>query len=160
MNKKIVNICVLMLVTIPIIATASADELNLKTESTAPIITGPTKGTFGNVYEYSITYTDPEGEDVYYKIRWGDCIIIYNDGPHKSGETIKRSHAWCDLCCGPGEFTISVRARNDNGDLSDWGELRVKMEEKEDKPLYKPVFSTLFEKLLQRFPILGKISIF
>ena len=158
MNKKIVTICVLMLVSLPVIATASVNESKTESTFSVPIINGPKKGTIGEVYEYTITYEDPSGEDVYYQIIWGDCAIIKNDGPHKSGEVITRSHAWCEICCGPGDFTIRVKATNENEQESNWGKLDVTMNAKGNKQLnYNSVFGRFFEKLMLRFPILGQL---
>lgn len=157
MNRKITAIFVLTLVGIPIVATASAYELKTESASTIPIITGPTTGTLGKSYEYSITYTDPDGEDVYYKIYWGDCMVIFNDGPHKSGETIKRSHAWCEICCGPGDFTIRVQATDGNGGQSQLGTLDVTMNKNKDYKSYHSFFNNFFESHQNLFPMLRQL---
>jgi len=41
---------------------------------TVPIITGPTSGAVSVSYEFTIVSTDPDGDDVYYYIDWGDGI--------------------------------------------------------------------------------------
>ena len=71
MKGKIIALCVLALVTIPVLS-ATANEMGiLDGSSNTPIITGPTSGKMGETLEYTITFTDLQGDDVYYKIYWG-----------------------------------------------------------------------------------------
>ena len=37
---------------------------------------------------------DPEGNDVFYKVSWGDGFIDGFVGPYASGEEVTLSHAW------------------------------------------------------------------
>lgn len=157
MKGKIIALCVLALVTIPVLSATGTEIEAVDGNSNAPIITGPTSGIMGKTYEYKVTYTDPQGEDVYYKIFWGDCAIILNDGPHKSGEEVIFSHAWCDVCAGPGKFTIRVQASDDNDQKSNWGTLEVTMRSSRERTIHNSLLARLFEKLIERFPILEKL---
>jgi hypothetical protein len=147
MRKRIIPLCVLALVVLPafsVIATenvcpsnseenhqGSKVEHQLKVKNSIPInlnpvseaphalsISGPTTGRVGRSYDFTVTCTDPQDDDVLYKISWGDCSIMYWNGPFKSGEEITYTHAWCPVCCpGGGEFTIVVEAMDINGNI-------------------------------------------
>lgn len=157
MKGKLIALCVLALVTIPVLSATGTEIRAVDENSNAPIITGPTSGIIGKTYEYKVTYTDPHGEDVYYKIFWGDCAVIVNDGPHKSGEEVIFSHAWCEVCTGPGKFTIRVQASGDNDQKSNWGTLEVTMRSGRERTIHNSLFARLLEKLIERFPVLEKL---
>lgn len=157
MKGKLIILCVLTLVTIPVLSATANEEVTIKGNSTAPTINGPTEGIIGESYEYIITFKDPQGDDVYYNIFWGDCMVIIHDGPHKSGEEVIFSHAWCEMCTGPGKYTIRVQASDDNGYESNWGTLEVTMKLKRDSASYNSLIMSLFEKLIERFPILENL---
>jgi parallel beta-helix repeat protein len=62
-------------------------------------ITGPTWGLRKNVrYYYNISAIDPDGDDIYYFIDWGDHSLEEWIGPYPSGEVIKVSHIWYLFC--------------------------------------------------------------
>jgi len=83
-----------------------------------PSIDGPTEGVLGALYEFTINTEDPEGDDVYYMIDWGDENCTEWIGPCVSGECVFNSHAWTEL----GTCEITVKAKdNDYGD-SGWSE--------------------------------------
>jgi hypothetical protein len=109
----------------------------------SPIINGPTEGIFGNTYEYEIYYFDPEDDDIYYKIYWGDCMVIMADGPYKSGEIVKYRHCWCEICCGPGIYTIMVKAFNKDGYESEWGTLDVNLKPKKNNLLFRDIINQI-----------------
>lgn len=89
-----------------------------------PSISGPVKGKVGESYEYSISTVDPDGDDVYYRIEWFDgCPGVVWDGPYESGEEIKVHYTWGEH----GTFTISTRAKDSNGAISDIATLTVTM---------------------------------
>jgi len=159
MNGKIIILCVLALVALPVLTATANDGVNfdISTSSNTPIIEGPTNGIIGNVYEYTVTFEDPQGDDVFYKIVWGDCLVINNAGPYESGEEVIFSHAWCKECCGPGDFTIRVQATDVNGGQSDWGTLDVTMDKNKDSSSYNSLFHFFFEKLMGRFPVFEKL---
>ena len=53
-----------------------------------PIITGQTNGNAGKEYEYIITGSDPDGDDVYVIIDWGDNTSSEWLGPHSGNYEI------------------------------------------------------------------------
>jgi hypothetical protein len=148
MNGKLITIFVLTLVIVPII-NVSGNLIN--TPPNMPVISGEGEGIIGVKYDYTIKTFNPENDDIYYKIRWGDCKVVYNAGPYKSGEEVVFSHAFCNLCCGPGFFTIQVKAFDKDGGESGWATLEVEMTPDEDKPLFGQRYLTFFELLIELF---------
>jgi len=63
-------------------------------EQEPPIISGPTDGEPDVEYEYTFTINDPEGDEVWIKIDWGDGEITDWFGPYESGEPVTVSHSW------------------------------------------------------------------
>jgi len=123
-----------------------------------PIVSGPESGVIGERYEYTITSLDPQGDDVYYKIFWGDCAVMYWDGPHKSGEKVTYEHAWCEVCCpGGGDFTIQVWVKDVNDNMGDCKTFEISMgQEKHESSISSPILQFL-ERLMERFPLLENL---
>ena len=90
---------------------------------TKPTITGPTSGSPGDIINYSFKSTDPEGEQVYYWIEWGDGTVEEWLGPYKSGMEIFVSHSWAEK----GTYTVKAKAKDIWDAESDWGYLDVTM---------------------------------
>ena len=87
----------------------------------APTINGPKNGIPGKEYDFTFVTTDPEGDDVYYEIEWGDGSGIPVFGPVESGDEIKLSHTYSTR----GTFIIRSRANDSFGKLSDWKEFEI-----------------------------------
>jgi len=108
-----------------------------------PTITGPTTGTSGVEYNYTFVTIDPDGDDVWYYIGWGDSSNSGWLGPYNSGEEVVKSHTWD----GQGEYTIRAKARDIFEAESGWGYLEVTM------PVNQHSYSfPLLQRLLERFP--------
>jgi hypothetical protein len=76
---------------------------------------GTSSGSAGSTYSYSTSTTDMEGDDIYYWFDWGDNTNSGWVGPYSSGETAKKSHSWSY-----GSYTIKVKAKDSNGEQSEW----------------------------------------
>jgi hypothetical protein len=87
-----------------------------------PIIQGPAKAKIGENIEYKIKSNDPEGEDIYYLIEWGDNNIEEWFGPYESGSELIVDHIWNNT----GNYLIKVKAKDINNHESDWGTIEVK----------------------------------
>jgi hypothetical protein len=123
-----------------------------------PIIIGPTIGTIGKIYTYKISAIDPQGDDVYYKISWGDCSVIYWDGPHESGEELIYDHAWCSVCYpGGGDFTIQVSVKDANGNIGPYETLDIIMNENgiNQQINLRTSYRLILNELMELFPILN-----
>jgi hypothetical protein len=120
-----------------------------------PIIDGPTIGKPGVDYNYTFISTDPEGDDIYYHISWGDKEIIYIYGPYSSGEKITLSYNWSEK----GNYTITCWARDIYDEVSDIATLVVTIPRNKainNIPFLNFLYShpnlfLLLQKLLQHF---------
>ena len=84
-----------------------------------PIIDGPTIGTDGVEYEYTLQTTDPDDEDVYYYVEWGDETNSGWIGPYPSGEEVTFKHTWTLL----GDYEIRAKAKDINDVESVWSDV-------------------------------------
>jgi outer membrane protein assembly factor BamB len=107
-------------------------------------IYGPTHGKPGEVYDYTFVSTEPNGDDVYYYIRWGDGTPEEWIGPYSSGAEVTLSHAFPNLKT----YYIYAKAKDVYNLESDWGILKVTM------PRTRATYNSLFLRFLEQFPIL------
>ena len=145
----------------PLMANDNGESSITNTASQAPSIpsiTGPTSGIIGKRYGYKIASVDPQGDDVYYKISWGDGAIIYWDGPHKSGEEVTFEHAWCEVCGSRGgDFTIQVWVKDVNDNMGDCKAFEVGMVRGSHRSLISSSFLQFLESFMERFPLLENL---
>jgi hypothetical protein len=85
----------------------------------APSIDGPTSGIVGMEYEYGFYTTDPDEDDVYYYIKWGDGQVEEWIGPYGSGEEATVNHAWTS----PDDYEIRAKAKDINNEESEWSDV-------------------------------------
>jgi PKD repeat protein len=88
-----------------------------------PLISGESEGKAGDEYEYNFVTLDPEDDNVYYYVDWGDNSSENWLGPYESGESINLAHVWDEQ----GYYTIRAKAKDNYGFESDWTELEVSM---------------------------------
>jgi len=108
-----------------------------------PTITGPAQGKIKVETDYNFTTTDPDGDEVYYFIDWGDQTNGSWIGPYPSGDKITKSHTWSTK----GTYIIKAKAKDIYGNESDWATLSVTM-----PCSYNIPFQHLWERLFERFP--------
>lgn len=125
-------------------------EISSNDPPNTPILDGPTNGKSGQEYDYKFSAIDPDGNDVYFYIEWGDGDIVDWTGPYLSGEEIILSHNWDDI----GTYTIKVKAKDTNGAESSWAELKVTM------PRARNLFINLFEKFPKFYQFLQYFNTF
>jgi hypothetical protein len=117
----------------------------------APEITGPSNGKPGEELQYTFVTTDPNGDDVYYYIEWGDGTNTGWIGPYSSGEGVTESHSWSSK----GAYTISAKAKDTDENEGLSGTLTINI------PRNKFVFSNFISRNIERisniFPLLQKI---
>jgi len=117
-----------------------------------PTITGQTHGRTGVTYPYTFVTTDPDGDDVYYYVDWGDESNSGWLGPHASGVQASATHSWSQQ----GNYTVKVKAKDDYGMESDWGTLSVTMpldlqiSQSVSQKINQQSSNQLFLKMLQR----------
>jgi hypothetical protein len=165
MRKKIIGICVLMLLSMPIFAVPAT---TFNQEPSEPIIDGSCESELGVTCLYTVQSTDPQGDDLYYEFRYSDSPSIkISDGPFKSGDIITFSHCWCDLYQDYNPYVIKVMAIDEDGHESNWGSFEVNMTNVKigklrinndySNFLLKTSIFQLFEKLIDRFPLLLRL---
>jgi len=77
-------------------------------------------GVSNRNYMFFSRNTDPDGDKLFYKFRWGDGN--YSDwlGPYYSGEIIRASHKWSE----PGYYSIGVISKDSHDILSEWSDFK------------------------------------
>jgi uncharacterized repeat protein (TIGR01451 family) len=89
----------------------------------APNIDGPSSGSPGTLYTYTFNSIDPEGDNIYYYIDWGDNSVQDWFGPFTSGEDVTQDHTYENS----GTYIIYAKAKDIHGSESQWGSFIVKM---------------------------------
>ena len=111
----------------------------------APEIYGPLSGKVGVEYNYTFVATDPNDDDVYYYITWGDGTFEKWIGPFGSGEEVILSHTWTEKS----SYCITAQAKDTNGLIGPWGTLMVTMPRNKNRIIN---FNSLFLRLFEQFP--------
>ena len=88
-----------------------------------PKITGTENGNIGVEYNYTIVSNDPEGEDLFYYINWGDESFQDWSGPYSSGQEVIFKHIFTKK----GTYVIQSKAKDTRSLESPWGYLIVRM---------------------------------
>lgn len=81
-----------------------------------PQITGPSQGDVGSCLDFTFVTTDPENQQVYYWVEWGDGTHDEWVGPCASGVPVSISHTWSNQ----GNYSITAKAKNTLGTQSGW----------------------------------------
>jgi len=115
-----------------------------------PTIDGLITGKPGVSYEYTFTTTDPDDDQIYYYVEWGDTSVQDWFGPFKSGETATASHSWSQ-----GHYEIRVKAKDTKGAESEWSDpFPITMPR--NKAINNPFFNWL-QSHPYLFPLLQKL---
>ncbi|MCX6672049.1 MAG: FG-GAP repeat protein [Euryarchaeota archaeon] len=118
-----------------------------------PTVDGPASGKPGISYNYNFIAVDPDGDDVYYWIEWGDESPNTGwIGPYPSGQVVIVSHTFSKK----GTFIIKCQAKDINNALSEWGQLSVTMPCSYSIP-FMQFWIKLIERFHNAFPILRYI---
>jgi len=88
-----------------------------------PSISGSNSGRPGYSYQYEFVSTDPDEDDIYYYIDWGDGNDSNWLGTYNSGEKLKLTYAWSEA----GTYLVKAKAKDIYGAESDWATLEVAM---------------------------------
>ena len=116
----------------------------------APTIEGPTSGSIGTEYTWTLNSVDPDGDDVFYYILWGDGYKEIWKGPHASGADASFSHTYDRK----GTFEIEAKSRDTKNAESDWTTLTVTMPR--NKVINSP-FLQFLQQFSTAFPILRQL---
>ena len=110
-----------------------------------PTITGPTKGTIGTQYYYSIVSNDSDSAYLYYRIE--SDVYGKDIGPYPSGEVVEIIAYWNVV----GNHTFYVKAIDDTLLESEWAYFTVYI------PRNRATVNSLFQWFLVRFPLLERL---
>jgi aminopeptidase YwaD len=113
---------------------------------TNPTITGPVNGKAGIEYPYSFKATDPNTDQLYYYIDWGDNQYAEWIGPYQSNEEITITHIWQEK----GDYTIKAKVKDTYGEESEWTQLPISMPFSQQKNNHQ-------NQILQRIPTIFTI---
>lgn len=125
-------------------------EANLPPE--IPTIDGPTSGDYREAHQWNFTTTDPDNDDIYYYVDWGDGENTNWSLAYNSGQTMPKSHEYP----AKGTYTITAKAKDIYGLESDWGTLSVTMPCSYNIPM-QWFWERLFERFPHAFPILRQL---
>ena len=122
----------------------------VNTPPNIPTITGPSTGKKDVPYDFTIVTTDPDGQDVYYDIFWGNAGSG-DVGPFPSGEEQVFENTWTNF----GRYVIKVKAIDSTGAVSEYGEFpfRVGLPRFSENQL----LNLIFERFPNMFPILRQL---
>jgi hypothetical protein len=115
-----------------------------------PHISGQTSGKPGETQDFTFYTIDPEGDDVYIYIEWGDNTTGDWIGPYPSGEWVTASHTWDEK----GTYDIKALAVDIYGYESDWATLPVSIPR--NKAINTP-FLRFLENHPTMFPLLWQL---
>ncbi len=116
-----------------------------------PIITGSTSAPPKKLLTFTFSAEDPEGNDIYYKVSWGDGNIESFKGPYSSGEEITLNHAWGSV----GDYTIVCFAKDMYNAVGSQAFLKLKITT--SRARYSQPLLRIIESLLSRLPILERL---
>lgn len=116
-------------------------------------INGPTKGKIGVSYIWNFTTFDPNNDDIYLWVDWGDGYVEEWDGPHNSEEEVKLSHVFNSK----GNYSIRAKAKDVYNLEGDWSYFKVTMPKNKPFIFNFPFLSWLLERYQKIFPILRYI---
>ena len=92
--------------------------INDNNKPTPPNIVGPTNGIIQNEYTFKFTSIDPEDDDIYLYIDWGDETYMDWEGPFKSNQEILVSKTYNSS----GDYDIKSISKDTIGLTSNWSE--------------------------------------
>jgi len=107
-----------------------------------PSIIGPKEGKPGELCYYEINSIDPDDNQVYYYISWGDGSIDEWIGPFNSGEEQTVYHTWEQK----GDYTIEIRSKDIFDAKSEWTNYQITLQKAKFLP-------TIWEQIISFFSL-------
>jgi len=111
--------------------------MNIYEIPSKPLIDGPVNGKIGEKYDYTFLTTDPNNDNIFMYVDWGDYTNSGWLGPYQSGTEIILEHSWSEK----GTYLITARAKDAKGLI---GFSSV-------KEIYRPKDNVVYDFLLKRF---------
>jgi len=114
---------------------------------TNPTIAGPKQGNPGIEYTYTFQATDPNHDQLYYYIDWGDNNHEEWIGPYTSNQEITLNHIWTEK----GNYVIKAKVKDIFDDESDWTQLAITMPTIQQKTKLQ---TPILHRITSTFPLL------
>ena len=106
-----------------------------------PNISGPASAKPKVEIEYTFETTDPEQDNIFYYVDWGDGTNSSWVGPYASGEEIKIKHKWSFK----NVYRMKCKVKDTNEAESNWGTFDITI------PRYKFIRNAFISRFLERF---------
>lgn len=103
----------------------------------------------GKEYTFYFTSTDPDGDNIWYYIDWGDGDTEEWIGPYGSAEQVGVNHSFSNSQT---SYNIRAKAKDEFDQESSWGNLNVATPK--SKIIRNPALYNIIQRLVQIFPIL------
>jgi len=129
------------------------DKLFLNRGPSFPQIDGEVNLEVGIEYEYTFKTTDPNGDNIYYSVKWGDGEHSGWVGPYYSDEEITLSHTWSAR----GIYFIKAKAKDVYGAESGWVTLPVSIPVNQPSSQQSQPFQKVLQQLPNEFPIIQQL---
>jgi hypothetical protein len=107
-----------------------------------PSIEGPNEANMGESYDYLFTATDPEEDNLFYYIDWGDGTEKIWYGPYPSNEQITFSHTYVNQ----GGYTIQAKVKDTSDAESDWSTYPITISKIKNQP-FQQIITFLIGKI-------------
>jgi len=121
------------------------EEINYPPNS--PSIKGPVNLKINEEGTFTVSATDPESDQVYFLMDWGDGSINW-DGPYNSGQEVNYKHTWIS----ENTYKIKVKAKDTYDAESSWSELEVSVPRTRIRA--NNLLNDFFNRFTNLFPIL------
>ncbi|UCF12802.1 MAG: hypothetical protein JSW06_00720 [Thermoplasmatales archaeon] len=118
-----------------------------------PIITGPINGKIWVLYEYNFSLSDPDGDNISFRVDWGIGGPSKLHGPFASGTIVPLNYSWRRR----GTYIIRAQAIDVYGAESDWGYLEVTMPMNQQTTFSSWWFMRFLQSHPRMFPILRQL---
>jgi serine-type D-Ala-D-Ala carboxypeptidase/endopeptidase len=84
-----------------------------------PTIVGPATGRVNKNQEFTISMVDPDGDDLFYCVDWGDQTPIEWIGPYQNNTTLQITHRWKNTS----QYIVKAKVKDSSGIESDWASI-------------------------------------
>lgn len=137
--------------TLSITVNLTNNEELTNTAPSAPEIDGETNGQSGESYQYKLSASDSERNNVYYRIDWGDGELTDWLGPHTHNQKLEINHTWSEK----GDYVIRAQAKDSYGAESEWATVPIEMPFKKNLIQFKMFHAMLnhFNELLKKMQL-------
>ena len=121
-NRKVVSLFVILLFLTPVfLVTGDKEKEEIVFKPSIPEISGPCNAKMGETCTYFVSSTDPQGDYIYYKIKFSDDpTAVIKRGPYQSGENVTFQHCWNNFYRQSNPFFIKIQAEDMFGQKSEW----------------------------------------